>query len=89
MQKDYQFLPEDPYCPLNLPVIYRGLKTKMQERVRGNRNQVKTECYELWLKTPVEKRRDLFKEKVFEGVSEKWWDNLCEFYSSKSKQVYN
>ncbi|ONK72812.1 uncharacterized protein A4U43_C04F23490 [Asparagus officinalis] len=38
-QKDYEFLPEDPYCPLNLPVTYRGIKTKMQERVRGNRNQ--------------------------------------------------
>ncbi|ONK68806.1 uncharacterized protein A4U43_C05F16220 [Asparagus officinalis] len=39
-QKDYEFLPQDPYCLLNLPDIYRGIKIKMQERVRGNRNQV-------------------------------------------------
>ncbi|ONK58418.1 uncharacterized protein A4U43_C09F12310 [Asparagus officinalis] len=86
-QKDYEFLPQDPYCPLNLPVIYRGIKTKMQERVRGNRNQVKMECYELWLKTPEEKRRALFQEKVFEGIDENWWGELCSFYSSKSKQA--
>ncbi|ONK69191.1 uncharacterized protein A4U43_C05F20300 [Asparagus officinalis] len=84
--KDYEFL-QDSYCPINLPVIYRGIKTKMQERVRSNQNQVKTECYELWLKTPEEKRRALFKEKVFEGIAEKWWDDLCKFYSSKSKQA--
>ncbi|ONK58164.1 uncharacterized protein A4U43_C09F8870 [Asparagus officinalis] len=65
-QKDYEFLPQDPYCPLKLLVIYRGIKTKMQERVRGNRNQVKMECYELWLKTPEEKRRALFQEKAEE-----------------------
>ncbi|ONK67003.1 uncharacterized protein A4U43_C06F14450 [Asparagus officinalis] len=62
--KDYEFLPQDPYCPLNLPVIYQGIKTKMQERVRGNQNQVKTKCYALWLKTPEEMRRALFKEKA-------------------------
>ncbi|ONK72401.1 uncharacterized protein A4U43_C04F19040 [Asparagus officinalis] len=60
-QKDYEFLPVDPYCPLNIPAIHRGVKIKMQERVRGNRNQVKKECYELWLETPQEKRDDLFK----------------------------
>ncbi|ONK55427.1 uncharacterized protein A4U43_UnF3520 [Asparagus officinalis] len=32
-QKDYKFLPVDPYCPLNLPAIHRGVKIKMQERV--------------------------------------------------------
>ncbi|ONK73260.1 uncharacterized protein A4U43_C04F29070 [Asparagus officinalis] len=85
--KDYEFLPQDPYCPLNLPIIYRGIKTKMQERVRGNRNQVKTECYELWLKTLEEKRRALFQEKVFEGIDKNWWGVLCSFYSSKSKQA--
>ncbi|ONK72527.1 uncharacterized protein A4U43_C04F20340 [Asparagus officinalis] len=85
-QKDYEFLPQDPYCPLNLPVIYRGIRTKMQERVQGNRNQVKMECYELWLKTPEEKRRALFQEKVFEEIDENWWGDLCSFYSSKSKQ---
>ncbi|ONK72983.1 uncharacterized protein A4U43_C04F25710 [Asparagus officinalis] len=26
--KDYEFLPEDHYCPLNLPVIYQVIKTK-------------------------------------------------------------
>ncbi|ONK54825.1 uncharacterized protein A4U43_UnF10960 [Asparagus officinalis] len=86
-KKDYEFLPQDPYCPLNLPVIYRGIKTKMQERVRGNRNQVKMECYELWLKTLEEKRRALFQEKVFEGIDENWWGDLCSFYTSKSKQM--
>ncbi|ONK66835.1 uncharacterized protein A4U43_C06F12500 [Asparagus officinalis] len=38
-QKDYEFLPVDPFCPLNIPAIHRGLKIKIQERVRGNRNQ--------------------------------------------------
>ncbi|ONK68082.1 uncharacterized protein A4U43_C05F7230 [Asparagus officinalis] len=70
---DDEFLPVDPYCPLNIPAIYRGVKIKMQERVQGNRNQVKKECYELWLETPQEKRDDLFKTEVFEGIDKRWW----------------
>ncbi|ONK68608.1 uncharacterized protein A4U43_C05F13920 [Asparagus officinalis] len=59
----------------------------MQERVRGNRNQVKKECYELWLETPQEKRDDLFKTEVFEGIDKRWWDDLCKLFSSNRKQA--
>ncbi|ONK60803.1 uncharacterized protein A4U43_C08F22790 [Asparagus officinalis] len=86
-QKDYEFLPVDRYCPLNIPAIHRGVKIKMQERVRGNRNQVKKECYELWLETPQEKREDLFKTEVFEGIDKRWWDDLCKLFSSNRKQA--
>ncbi|ONK78457.1 uncharacterized protein A4U43_C02F18980 [Asparagus officinalis] len=42
-QKDYELLPQDPYCSLNLPVIYRGINTKMQERMEAKRNKVNRE----------------------------------------------
>ncbi|ONK71801.1 uncharacterized protein A4U43_C04F12520 [Asparagus officinalis] len=86
-RKDYEFLLVDPYCPLNIPATHRCVKIKMQERVRGNRNQVKKECYELWLETPQEKRDDLFKIEVFEGVDKRWWDDLCKLFSSNKKQA--
>ncbi|ONK58173.1 uncharacterized protein A4U43_C09F9040 [Asparagus officinalis] len=45
-QKDYEFLPVDPNQPLSDHIVYRGMNSQLQERVRYNRCHVKHECYE-------------------------------------------
>ncbi|ONK61138.1 uncharacterized protein A4U43_C08F26630 [Asparagus officinalis] len=39
MEKDYEFLPVDPNQPLSHRIVYRGIKSQLQERVRYNRCQ--------------------------------------------------
>ncbi|ONK56586.1 uncharacterized protein A4U43_C10F10400 [Asparagus officinalis] len=41
-KKDYEFLHVDPNRPLSHHIIYRGMKSQLQERVRYNRCQEET-----------------------------------------------
>ncbi|ONK75670.1 uncharacterized protein A4U43_C03F19310 [Asparagus officinalis] len=66
-QKDYEFLPVDPYCPLNLPAVHRGVKIKMQERVRGNRNQVKRSVMNCGWRLPKRKEMIFSRQRCSKG----------------------
>ncbi|ONK66650.1 uncharacterized protein A4U43_C06F10550 [Asparagus officinalis] len=85
-QKNYEFLPLDPNQPLNRNIVYRGMKSQLQERVRYNRCQVKQECFEVWKNTPEAEREALWTTPAFSWIDRDSWDNLCAYYDSEDKK---
>ncbi|ONK64055.1 uncharacterized protein A4U43_C07F21630 [Asparagus officinalis] len=85
-QKDYEFLPLDPNQPLSRNIVYRGMKSQLQERVRYNRCQVKQECFEVWKNTPEAEREALWTIPAFSWIDRDSWANLCAYYDSEDKK---
>ncbi|XP_020254000.1 uncharacterized protein LOC109831071 isoform X2 [Asparagus officinalis] len=85
-QKDYEFLPMDPNQPLSHHIIYRGMKSQLQEMVRYNRCQVKHECFEVWKNTPEAEREALWLTPAFSWIDRDSWTNLCAYYDAEDKK---
>ncbi|ONK66885.1 uncharacterized protein A4U43_C06F13070 [Asparagus officinalis] len=86
LMKDYEFLPLDPNQPLSRNIVYRGMKSQLQERVRYNRCQVKQECFEVWKNTPEAEREALWTTPAFSWIDRDSWENLCAYYDSEDKK---
>ncbi|ONK72927.1 uncharacterized protein A4U43_C04F25010 [Asparagus officinalis] len=81
-QKDYEFLPLDPNQPLSSNIVYRCMKSQLQERVRYNRCQVKQEYFEVWKNTPEAESEALWTTPAFSWIDRDSWANLCAYYDS-------
>ncbi|ONK56469.1 uncharacterized protein A4U43_C10F9040 [Asparagus officinalis] len=57
-----------PNQPLSHHIVYRGMKSQLQERVRYNRCQVKQEYLEVWKNTPEAEREALWTTPTFSWI---------------------
>ena len=90
-QLDYDFQPvADPDHPgrvLDLHALYNGLMKNMQAKVRYNMNELKADCYSLWMATPEAERAALLSTPAFARVDVETWPLLCAYFNSQRKQV--
>ncbi|ONK64440.1 uncharacterized protein A4U43_C07F25950, partial [Asparagus officinalis] len=83
-QMYYEFLPLDPNQPLSHHIVYRGIKSQLQERVRYNRCQVKQECFEKEARRNVQNRAsNLHGRATYTGGSR----NMCRAMDQVKAQI--